>query len=292
MAQTLNTTAKHIRRSPYQVLAASLTLTLTFFAVSVFGLLMAGSYVILRYFEKAPQVIAFFERGKDISETEQARIKERLEATGKLASFKYVSTKEAEAIYKEKNKKDPLLLELVDSKILPPSVEISATEIAALSQLRSILEEQPLVKDIVFYEDIVNTLSTWVRNLRVIGLGVITFLWLLSTLIVTMIVGMRVKTKKAEIEILRLLGANSWFIQGPFLLEGMFYGATGALLGWLGAYILLLYATPFLVSWLSDIQLLPVDPLLMLALLGIELILGVIVGAFSSWLAVKRFIQI
>src|SRR4030042_3829833 len=168
MSQAFSTTAKHIRRSPYQALAASLTLSLTFFAVSVFGLLMAGSYMVLRYFEKAPQVIAFFERGKDISEADQQKIKERLEATGKLASFKYVSSQEAVAIYKEGTKQDTLLSELVDNKILPPSIEISATEISSLPQLRDILKSEPLVREIGFYEDIVNTLSKWVRNLRIV----------------------------------------------------------------------------------------------------------------------------
>ena len=292
MIRTLSTTLKHLRRSPYQVMAAILTLSLTFLAVSVFALLMGGSYVILRHFESAPQVIAFFERGKDISDQEQSAIKQRLEATGKLASFKYVSTREAEAIYKEKNQDDPLLLELVDYKILPPSVEISASEISALPQLKDILESEILVKDVIFFEDIVESLMIWVRNLRLVGIGVIIFLLLLSILILTLIVSMKVKNKKTEIKILRLLGASNWFIQGPFLWEGVFYGVVGVLLGWLGAYILLLYTTPFIVSWLAEIQLLPVNPLLMLILLVIELLIGITVGLFASWLAVRRFLHI
>jgi cell division transport system permease protein len=292
MNRVFTTAGKHLRRSPYQVLAAVLTLTLTFFAVSVFSLLMTGSYFILRFFEAAPQVIAFFEKGKDIDDLTQNAIHQRLEASGKLATFRYVSTREAEAIYKEKNKDDPLLLELVDYKILPPSIEISATEIASLPQLKDILESEPLVQDVVFYEDIVNTLSAWVRNLRLLGVGIITFLLLLSVLIITLIVGMKVKAKKMEIEILRLLGGSNWFIQGPFLIEGIFYGTIGALLGWLGAYILLLYTTPFLLTWLADMNLLPVSPLVMLGLLGFELVLGAFVGMLSSTLAVKRFLRI
>lgn len=291
-SRSLNTTVKHLRRSPYQALAATLILSFSFFAVSIFALLMFGSYVILRHFEKAPQVIAFFERGKDVPEEQRQMIQQKLEATGKLATFKYVSPREAEAIYREGTREDPLLSELVDYKILPPSIEISAVEISYLPQLKGILEEEPLVKDIVFFEDIVNSLSIWVRNVHIIGLATISFLWVLSTLIVVVMIGMKIKGKKTEIEILRLLGAGSWFIQGPFIWEGIFYGAVGALLGWLGAYLLLLYATSFLVEWLAEINLLPIDPLLMLGLLGVELILGTVVGAFASWLATKRFLHI
>lgn len=293
MSRTLETAMKQIRRSPYQVMTAVLALSLTFFAVSVFALLMMGSSIILKYFEASPQVIAFFERGKDIEDFDKDRIKKELEETGKLASFKYVSAREAEAIYKEKTKEDdPLTQQLVDYKILPPSIEISATEIGALPMLKEILESEPLVKDIDFYEDIVDSLAVWIKNLRFVGLGVVGFLLALSILIITVIVGMKVKSKQMEIEAMRLLGANNWFIQGPFLLEGIFYGFSGAFLGWLSAYISLLYATPFLISWLAEIELLPVNIVTMLILLGLEMIVGVVVGVFASLLAVKRFLKI
>lgn len=292
MSRMFLTAMRDIRRSPYQAFAVSLVLSLTFFSVSVFALILGGSYLILRHFEKSPQVIAFFERGKDVSLEDQTKIKNKLESTGKLSSFRYISAKEAEAIYREKNKDDPLLLELVDYKILPPSMEISATEINALPSLKDILEKETLVKDVVFYEDVINSLSKWVSNLRIVGLSVVGFLMILSTLVLAIVISIRVKSKALEIEILRLVGANSWFIQGPFLIEGMIYGSIGVVIGWLGSYILLLYSTPFLVNWLSDLNLLPVDPLVIISLLGAELVLGIIVGAFSSWLAVKRFLKI
>lgn len=291
MSHILKTTFKQIRRSPYQALIASMVLTLTFFAVAAFSLISAGSYALLKHFEAAPQVIAFFEKGKDVSIEKQEEIRNQLETTGKLASFKYISAKEAELIYKEKNKDDPLLLELVDYKILPPSIEISATNIEALSQLRDILAAEPAVKDIAFYEDIVETLTKWVTNVRLIGISLIGFLFVLSTLIIFVIISMKVASKRREIKIMRLLGASSWFIQGPFVVEGIFYGIAGAFFGWLFAYITLLYATPLLLSWFEDITLLPVDPILILVLLGGMLFAGLIIGALSSFLATRRFFK-
>lgn len=290
MAHALKTTIKNIRRSPYQALIANLVLTLTFFAVAVFSLVSVGSYVLLKHFEAAPQVIAFFEKGQDVPLEKQEQIKNQLEITGELASFKYVSAKEAEAIYKEKvGKEDPLLLELVDYKILPPSIEISATNIEALPQLRDILAAEPLVRDIAFYEDIIEALTIWVRNIRLIGISLVGFLFVLSTLIIFVIIGIKIAAKKREIGILRLLGASSWFIQEPFVIEGIFYGITGAFFGWLFAYVLLLYSTPLLLSWFEDVQLLPVDPILMFALFGSMVLAGIVVGSLSSFLATRRF---
>lgn len=291
MSNHFETTWVQLRRTPYQSLSAVMIIFLTFFAISCFTLISLGSIKILKFFETAPQVIAFFEKGKDLPEENIAQIRSQLESTGKLASFKYVSTHEAEAIYKEKLKQDQLLLELVDYKILPPSVEISAKNIEDLVPLKQILEKQPGVKDIAFYEDIVQSLGNWIRNIRYFGLALVGYLLLQSILIIITITGMKIMSRKEEIEILKLIGASNWFIRWPFVLEGMFYGLIGAFLGWGASFIVLLYTTPAIVSWLGDIQLLPVPTVVMLGILGINLIFGLFVGAFSSLLAVHRFLR-
>ncbi|NMC36497.1 FtsX-like permease family protein [Candidatus Beckwithbacteria bacterium] len=292
MASSISTMFKQVRRTPYQALIAVLILALSFFAVAVFVLISAGSHLILKYFEAAPQVIVFFERGKDLPDQDIDRIKQKLEATGKLGSFTYVSTKEAEKIYKEKNENDPLLNELVDYKILPPSIEISATDIDSLGQLKDVLESEPQVTDIAYHEDVVSQMSRWFKNVRYTGLGMIGFLLFLSILILIVIIGLKVKDKRKEIEIMRLLGASAWYVHSPFLLEGMFYGALGAFFGWLGMFTALQYATPVLIDWLKDIIALPINITLLLIMLGVMVLGGMVVGAISSLLAVRRFLRV
>jgi len=291
MAKQLKTTWKQIRRTPHQAFLAVMVVFLAFFVLSLFALVSAGSIRILEHFEAAPQVIAFFERGQDLSEAEIIKIKNELEATGKLADFKYVSVHEAEAIYREKNKDEPLLLELVSYKILPPSIEISATEINALSELKGVLESQPGVEDIVFYEDIVKTLSAWVKNIRFFGGGLISYLLIQSLLVIVIIISMKILAKKKEIGTMKLIGASNWFIRWPFIFEGIFYGLLGSFLAWGSCYIALLYSTPFLIGWLGEIDLLPVPYWFMLLLLLGELVMGLSVGFFGSLLAVHRFLR-
>ncbi len=290
--KSITTACKQVRRTPYQALVAVLILTLTFFAVAVFALILGGSHLVLKYFESSPQAIAFFEKGKDLSQEDLSRIKLKLETTGKLAKFEYVSTKQAEQIHKDKNKNDPMLNELVDYKILPSSIEISATEISSLGELKAILAGEPLVKDIVFYEDIVGQLQTWIQNIRYLGIGMIGFLVLLSVLILMVIIGLKIKNSRKEIEIMRLLGASAWYIQAPFLVEGMIYGIVGAFFGWLGAFTALQYSTPFIVQWLNGIIAMPVDTMILLMLLGVMVVFGLVLGAFSSLMAVRRFLRV
>ena len=291
MTSSFKVALRQIRRTPYQALAAVMIMVSTFFVISVFCLVSLGSYKILKFFEAAPQVIAFFERGEDLDQSQINQIKNQLEVTGKLASFKYVSTHEAEAIYREKNKDDPLLLELVNYKILPPSIEISAINLDDLVELKNILEKQPGVQDIAFYEDIVSSLSAWIKNIRWVGMGIIGYLLFQSVLLIIIIIGMKIQSKKEEIEILKLIGATGSFIRKPFMIEGIFYGVVGAFIAWVLTYVLLLYSTPILVTWLADINILPVDPLVMLTLLGGEVLGGMIIGGLGSFFAVHRFLR-
>ena len=286
-----STTLTQIRRTPYQALAAVMVLSLTFLAATIFTFLFFGANKILQYFESSPQVIAFFEKGEDLSEEEIIGIKSRLEETGNLDAFKYVSTKEAEVIYKEKNQDDPLLLELVDYKILPPSIEVSAVNIQGLESLKNTLSEQPKVTDVVFYEDIVDILSLWVKNIRLIGLILIIYLSVQSILILMLIVSLKILAKKEEIEIIQLLGGSFWFIAKPFLMEGIIYGALGAILGFIIAVSILMYSTPMVIEWLGDIPLFPISFFFLVLVIGVEIVIGALLGMIASLIGVRRFVK-
>ena len=110
-------------------------------------------------------------------------------------------------------------------------------------------------------------------------------------MVILVIVGMKVALRKEEIEILKLIGATSWYIRAPFVLEGMFYGLVGATISWIITYILLLYSTPLLVSFLSGIPILPVSPIFMLTLLLGLILGGVMIGILGSLLATRRYLK-
>ncbi|MBU0618745.1 permease-like cell division protein FtsX [Patescibacteria group bacterium] len=292
MNKRITSSWQQIRRTPYQAIAAIMVLMLTFIASTALTLISLGSVKILQHFENAPQVIAFFASGIDLEESEIAEIKNQLNQTGKLADFKYVSTHEAEAIYREKNQDDPLLLELVNYKILPPSIEVSAKTIDGLNNLKVVLERQPGITDIAFYEDIIESLSRWVRNIRIFGLSLIAYLALQSILVIGVVTSLKILHRKPEIEIMRLLGASNWFIRWPFVFEGMFYGAISAFIAWGIVYLALLYATPFLSLWLTEVALLPVPVTVMAGILAAQLIFGALVGGLATLLATRRFLKV
>lgn len=281
---------RNIRRSPFQAMAASMVMFLTFLALLIFILLAAGSQTILKFYESKPQVIAFFKDGttvKDINAIENA-----LNQESRVTKIKFISKEDALQIYQDRNKKDPALLELVTANILPASMEISTQTPEDLQPIAEILRREPVIEEVVVPEDVVATLITATRTIRVIGGTTVSFLILFATLIVLMVIGFKIRLRREEIATMRLMGASNSFIRSPFILEGIFYGLVGAFGAWVVSYILLWYFTPFLQGYLGEVAVLPANPLFMLTLLVCALIVATIVGGMGALGAVRRYLHI
>lgn len=293
---------QRIRRSPYQSSAAILIMTLTFLVSGIFLILTSFSSAMLSYFESKPQVTAFFSDKKDLSSIKN--LQTQLKATGEVASTKFISKEEALSIYKEQNKSDPLLLEMVTADILPASLEVQATDPKFLVEINNILKKEPDVEEVVFQKDIVDALLSWTNTIRKVGLVVVTVLVVVSLSILMTIIGMKIALKKEEIEILKLVGATSSYIKKPFIIEGMLYGFIGAVLSWVIIYLLVFYITPYLSNFLNGVPSLrltqianyniiiwPVSLFFMLLLLLVEILISLFVGALGSLLALNRYLK-
>lgn len=290
MKNTFRASWRHIRRSPYQALAAVVTMTSTFFVVMVFALIFLGSTLLLSHLESLPQVTAFFKdeaKGEEIEE-----LKQKLAATEKTVSIRFVSKEEALNIYREQNKEDKLLLELVSADILPASLEVSAIKAADLPELAKLMEAQEAVEEVIFARDVVDKLTKFIAGTRIIttGLAILLFVTLVFTTL--FIISLRVFVHKEEIETMRLLGAGKWSIFWPFLLEGIFYGFISAGISGVISYI----ATPFIASFYQDIFLgvltLPIPLTVQLIVVGSGIVLGVFASFIGGLIAVNRYIKV
>ncbi len=290
MKHQLVVTWQHMRRSPYQAAAAVMIMTFTMFVGLVFLLLSLGSQHLLTYLERKPQVIAFF--NDTVTTPDQvADTINILNSTGKTASVNFVTKDQALEIYKDRNKSDPLLLELVSANTLPASLEVSAKNISDLPQLYDIIKSTPNVEDISYQKDVVNTLVGILDKIRKGGLSLVIFLALTSLFTILTIIGMKISLRKDEIEVEKLVGASTNYIRMPFLLEGLFYGLFGAIISWAIIYGLILLLTPYLAPYFVGLSLLPVSPMFMLAVLGGSIVSSSFIGVTGSFLAVWRYLK-
>ena len=290
MPHQLTVTWQHMRRSPYQAAAAVMIMTLTMFVGISFLLLSLGSQRLLSYLEQKPQVIAFF--NDTVTSADQIKeVVEKIITTNPSVTTKFISKEEALKIYQERNKADPLLLELVTANTLPASLEVSAKSVADLPAIYEILKNTANVEDVSYQKDVVNTLISVLDKIRKGGLALIIFLVTTALFTILTIIWMKISLRKDEIEVEKLVGASSGFVRGPFLLEGFLYGFFGAVVSWTIIYGIILVVTPHLLPFLGGLAILPVSPVFMLEVLGASVLAGGIVGVIGSFLAVWRYLK-
>ncbi len=146
------------------------------------------------------------------------------------------------------------------------------------------------VRKVRYRKQITDTLLTVAHGVRVSGLVLAVVMGLATLLLVSTTIRLTIYARRREIRIMQLVGATSWFIRLPFMLEGVFHGVIGGVL----AAILLLasygYVQTYVGENLAFIEL--VFGTRPMALFGLGTVLcGIIFGAAGSWLGLRSYLR-
>lgn len=287
---SLKTTWHHIRRSPIQSFAATFIMSISFFILSVFILTNQGLTSVLVHFESKPEITIFLKDGLDRSTVEN--IQKELASYPDIKEIRFISKEKALNIYKEQNKDNPLLTEMVTSSILPASFEVTATNPSALKLIADNFQGKTTVVDeIIYQKDIIDTLLNWTNIVRKSGVILVSVMGSVSFLTTFIIIGMKITNRKEEIRISRLLGASKFYVKRPFLLEGIFYGLIGSLLGSLTSITIIFYFSQQINTFFQPVIVVSKSLDLYMLLIILESLIGIFVGFFASWFGSKRYIS-
>lgn len=131
--------------------------------------------------------------------------------------------------------------------------------------------------------------------LREIGAVAIAVFALVSALIIFNTIQMAIFNRRDELTIMRLLGASTWYIRGPFVVESAIYGLLSAVIS------VIIINSAFVASsnalQASSLGLLDINYASQYfgqhfwALLTLQLMVGIIIGAASSAIATRRYLK-
>ena len=211
-----------LRRTPFQTLAVFSSLFLTLFLSILLIFCLNFLYGLLGYVESRPQVTIYFQN--EASEASILKVKTDLEKSGKVESVKYMSKNDAYSLYKQLNKDNPLLLEMVTPDILPASLEIFAKKPTYLPEIANYLNGVTGKDEVNFQKNVVDKLLSLTSIVRTMSLAFFIFLMGTTIIIVMTITHFKVALKKDEIELLRLMGASVGYVRKPFMDQALFLG--------------------------------------------------------------------
>jgi cell division transport system permease protein len=295
----ISSALNHIRRSPFQAMAAIMIFAVTFLVSTLLAVTLYSSSQTLNFFERRPQIIAFLKN--DAGDEAIGKLKSKLAADDRIENLNYITKEKALEIYKNVTSDNPLLSELVNPSIFPASLEFSPKELSFAEPIIGELKTEPVVDEVKYtvaiggeqeLKDQIERLKTLTHYLRVGGITFVALLVSTSFLVLLLIISMRMTQRRSEIEILNLIGATPGFISTPIFVESMIYVFSGVVTGWLSALILILYATPNIKTFFGQIPVLPRDTsslfILFSNILAFEVIVGLFLALTGSIIALTR----
>lgn len=147
------------------------------------------------------------------------------------------------------------------------------------------------------YKAIITKLNNFASKVRTIGLAVIIIFLLITILITFNTIRVAIYTHREEISIMRLVGATSWFISGPFLAESALYGllAWGVTMGLI--FPLLNFVRPHVATFLEletagGFDLIVYFQENFLSIFGFQLALIVLLAMISSSIAIRKYLRV
>lgn len=308
-------TWKQIRRSGWVAWSSIAVMILAFFVATIFGGMAFLANLYIRYIETRDNVLVFFEVGMDegIIET----LHEKWENLSEIKEIGFTSEDDAyESYLAETEKTKPIEYQLLlqdEQKKLPSSLDIRLNTLDDLNKIRRILvddintelaemeydpNEPPIHLEID--DQNLEEFRDVFSFMRVGGFVVLSLLFVIIFFFTLMTVEYRTYNRMEEIGVMQLVGGSLWYIRAPYILEGGFYGAMGALFAGLtlgGIYLSAFVLSPdsnvsvFIIKRLSILDLPYVTLPGMLLMLFVEVLIGFFLGVFSSYLAIRRYIK-
>lgn len=201
----------------------------------------------------------------------------------------YVSKEEAFAFVQQHTTVD--ISDLVSENPLPASLKITVNSPRTAENLKGSIILLEGVNDVRYAEAQLQSILPWLYALELISFYAAIFMTWFAMITIANTVRLAILNRQKQIKIMQLVGATSWFIRLPFLIEGFIYGIIGSALalGLIGIgyiYVLQYINKQFIFTPLT------VDFNLMMGNLAIMLfVLGALVGTIASLIAVDKHLS-
>lgn len=232
----------------------------------------------------------------DTTEDEVKDIQKKITNMGNIEEIKFKSKKEYAEETKERDKVFSFIVDNWTDETNPllDSFLIKVKEVEEIKNTASSIEKIDKVELVNYGEDMVDQLITVFDVIRKVSIGAVVALILVTAFLIANTIKLAIFSRKTEIEIMRLVGASNISIKIPFIIEGSFIGILGSII----PIILMIYGYTSLYNYFDGklfgsslamlIEPYPFIYLSSLLLLGI----GIVVGMFGSYSAVKKYLKI
>lgn len=139
----------------------------------------------------------------------------------------------------------------------------------------------------------IETINSWATIAKNGGLVLGAVFLVISVLVIFNTIRMAIFSRREEIYMMKLVGADIGFIRGPFLVEAEISGIISGLLATTLAVVGFRFLEPHLSGYGIDVSAVSqlLESNLLVAVYAIMIVIGMIIGTISARLAIKKYLK-
>ena len=233
------------------------------------------------------------------SEDEILNIKQSLQGLPEVANVDYISRDKALDIFKANHANDPTITQAINelnTNPLEASLNIKAKNPDQYAAIASYLGSSDLTQyiDSISYtenQDVINRLAKIVKDVEGGAIVVIIFLAVIAGLVVFNTIRLAIYSNRDEIGVMCVVGASDSLVRGPYMVEGMICGAIAAIASIIIAAPIMYFISPYLDVFIPGLNIFQYFYTHIFQLFLYKLCFGVVIGVFSSFIAVRKYLK-
>ncbi len=244
---------KDIRDNKFLNVVSMITIALSVFIVSAFSFFFNNATNFLDAWQQGVRIIAYLADEvpeedvpkSDVPEPDQsetagpemdrAGIREKILALEGVATVVFVSKADAYRDLQQKIGKQSSLLDGLDKNPLPDAFEItldaSFRNLDHIARLAGVIAQQPHVEEVEYAQKWLHRFSGIYNLFKITGLVLAGIFFIATFLIIANTIRLIMYSRREEIEIIRIIGADAEFIKYPLFIAGMAQGFFGSICG-------------------------------------------------------------
>lgn len=221
-----------------------------------------------------------------------------LENCPEIKEIEYLSASDSLVKFKERHQEDPLILKSLEElgenplgsslslKLINPAEHQATLNIVGQKKYQEIIHNQNFYD----YQELIALFDNFNNKIYHIGLMISAIFLIITILVIFTAIKMGAISRQKEIKIMRLVGASSFFIRAPFLIEGSLYALTAWLLNLAIVWPLSLFIQPQINNFLQiDFNLFNFLRFQSLQFWISLLVFSVLISMIASSLAVNKY---
>ncbi len=239
-----------------------------------------------------------------VSENQSKDLINQIKKVNNVESVVYLNQDQALEAYKKENSDNVKLLLAISEATnpIPATIQIKPQNSNNITPIKNFLDK-PEIKKLQSHassysgkrKEAVDNITHAAAFLRKAGIAGVVVFGIISMLIIFNTIQMAIFNRRDELTIMRLLGASTWYIRGPFVVESMLYGIISAVVSIVVLNSLFIVSSSTLQA--SSLGLLDINFAneyfgnhfwLFLTML---IVLGIVIGAASSIIATRRYLK-